>query len=151
MLTSTPNGLREIIAVFGSLDDPNFEANHIVSFPLPYQLTYDNQPVTHARCHRLLVDNFIQAFTEIQTAGLADSFTEYNGIYARRSIRGYASHPSTHSWGIAIDMCASQYPLGSAKRMPQAIVDIWRRAGFYYGGDFTHRPDGMHLQFATAY
>ncbi len=36
MLTQIPNGLDEIIAAYGSLDDPQFENKHIVSFDLPF-------------------------------------------------------------------------------------------------------------------
>jgi hypothetical protein len=151
MLKATPIGRDEIVKVFGSLDDPKFEARNIVSFALPYPLKYEGKPVTKTRCHRLLVDNFVYAFEEIHKAGLAGQFLEFNGIYARRPIRGQASHPSCHSWGIAIDMLASRYPLGSKKRMPESIVNIWRAAGFFYGGDFLSRKDPMHFQFATHY
>ena len=41
MLNQTPVGLDQIIHTFGSLDDPQFEANHIVLFNLPYPLLAD--------------------------------------------------------------------------------------------------------------
>ncbi len=148
MLTTIPVGLDEIIATFGPLEDI---ANNLISFELPYSLLYAGTIVTHARCHKLAVDHFVKAFTGIRDAGFAAEFKEYNGIYAARPIRGQSAHPSTHSWGIAIDMLASQYPLGSTNRMPDAIVKIWQDAGFFYGGDFKSRKDGMHYQLATNY
>jgi len=36
MLLTVPNGLDELIATFGTLDDPDFEQKHIMSFELPY-------------------------------------------------------------------------------------------------------------------
>lgn len=150
MLTNIPSGLDEIIATFGSLNG-GFEAKHITLFDLPYTLKYEGAPVKRARCHRLAVENFIQAFKSVQTEGLANQFSEFNGIYAPRSIRGQSAHASCHSWGIAIDMCASQYPLGSQLRMPDAIVKAFQSAGFFYGGDFKSRKDPMHFQLATHY
>ncbi len=97
--------------------------------PLPYPLYYDGTPVTRARCHRLIVDNFQRAFRDIQAAGLQNEVRNYSGIFARRPIRGFGSHPSTHSWGIAIDLEAERYPLGSRERFPQTVVDIFQSAG----------------------
>ena len=151
MLTQIPNGLDEIIHTYGSLDDSQFEANHIVSFELPYILRYEGQEVKHSRCHKLAVDNFIQAFKNVQAAGLAGEFVEYNGIYARRPIRGQASHPSLHSWGVAIDMGASTHPLGKIVPWPQEILDAFASAGFFWGGNFKSRKDCMHFQLATGY
>lgn len=150
MLTKIPHGLAEIEQTFGSINDPKFEAKNIVLFDLPYPLLYDRATVVRARCHRLVVENFVRAFTGVLAAGMADRFSEFNGIYAHRPIRG-RSNPSTHSWGIAIDMCASQFPLGSAARFPDAIVKAFNDAGFFYGGDFHGRRDPMHFQLATGY
>ena len=149
MLTTTPHGLSGIIQTFGPLDD-DFEQRHIVLFDLPYPLLYAGQTVIRARCHSLLVDNFVAVFTDIKNAGLTDEVKNYNGIYQPRNIRG-ASHPSTHSWGIAIDLEAEKYPLGSLNRFPQDIIDIFHKYGFFYGGDFSNRRDPMHFQFAIGY
>ena len=151
MLTEIPNGLDEIIATYGSLDDSQFENKHIVSFDLPYTLRYEGQTVKHSRCHKAAVDNFVQALKNVQDAGLADQFVEYNGIYARRPIRGQASHPSLHSWGVAIDMGASTHPLGGSATWPQGILDAFASAGFFWGGNFRSRKDPMHFQLATGY
>ena len=151
MLKQTPVGLDEIIATFGKIDNKTFEATNIVNFALPYPLVYDGKEVVRARCHKLLVENFQQAFEVIKAAGLQKQATRYGGIYARRSIRGFSSHVSTHSWGIAIDLEPQSYPLGSRKRMPDEIIKAFENAGFFYGGNFKKRPDPMHFQFATKY
>lgn len=150
MLTRTPHGLDEIIATFGSLDREDFEARFLVVFPLPYQLLYDGKPVVRARCHRALVENFTRAFEGVAAAGLQDECRNYGGIYARRNARGL-SRPSTHSWGIAIDIEPARYPLGSSKRLPQGVIDAFAAAGFFYGGDFKGRKDPMHFQFCENY
>src|SRR5262249_23600906 len=111
----------------------------------------EGAPVTRARCHKLAVDNFRKAFEDIRVAGLENQAKNYSGIYARRSIRGSESHPSTHSWGIAIDLEAEQYPLGRSRRLANEVVRIFREAGFFYGGDFLSRKDPMHFQLCKGY
>jgi hypothetical protein len=151
MVKQIPLGLDEIIHIFGSLDDPQFETKQIVLFTLPYPLLYEGTPVSRARCHRLVVDNFQKALEDIKAEGLENQVKNYSGIYARRSIRGSGSHPSTHSWGIAIDLEAEKYPLGSSERFPDEVVRIFREAGFFYGGDFLSRKDPMHFQLCKGY
>ena len=67
--------------------------------------------------------------------------------YVNRPIRG-RNVASNHSWGLAIDIDATQYPLGSRKRLPSWIVDLFKAHGFDYGGDWKSRPDPMHFEFA---
>lgn len=66
--------------------------------------------------------------------------------YANRPIRGKLV-ASNHSWGLAVDIDATQFGLGSKKRLPQWIVDLWRAHGFDYGGDWSGRKDPMHFEF----
>ena len=56
-----------------------------------------------------------------------------------------------HPWGIAIDLESERYPLGSKARFPDAVVAVFRDAGFFYGGDFASRKDPMHFQFCKGY
>lgn len=159
MLTRIPSGLREIIATFGELDDRHFEEKNIVTIEAVYPLLYAGKPVSRLRCHKLAAENFTEAFRKVQKLGLEGQFKEFNGLYARRAIRGMPSHPSTHSWGIAIDMEAfdpnvgdkDTHPLGSKRRLPDAIVNAFAQCGFEYGGDFRSRPDPMHLQLCRNY
>ncbi len=66
--------------------------------------------------------------------------------YANRPIRG-STRPSNHSWGLAVDLDAQSFPLGSSKRLPQWLVDLWKSKGFDYGGDWKGRKDPMHFEF----
>lgn len=151
MLKQTPVGLDEIINTFGNLDTPHFESRYIEVFTLPYPLFYDGVKVTRSRCHYLIVENFQKVFEEIKAANLQDLVKNYSGIYNQRPIRGQSAHPSTHSWGIAIDLESEKFPLGSTQRFPDEIVNIFQDAGFFYGGDFIARKDPMHFQFCKGY
>ena len=152
MLTETPSGLPEIIATFGDIHDPKFEVKHIVLFDFPYPMRYGGKIVTRSRCHRLLVDNFVAVFKDIQAEGLVDPWAnDYSGIYAVRPIRGFPRFPSCHSWGIAIDLEVDTNKLGTTGNMHPGVVAIFEKHGFFWGGNFIHRKDPMHYQFARNY
>lgn len=57
--------------------------------------------------------------------------------------------PSVHSWGLAVDFNAQDYPQGqSRRRPPQWVVDVMRRHGFAWGGYWSgRRADPMHFEF----
>jgi len=158
-----PNGLDEIVNVFGS--------------PCGVQLAavIFKQPIgaIHAtRCHVKLRDIAQSVFDEIAATGsnpLATSVSswnlldEYDGCFCCRAIRGQTRHYSTHSWGIAFDLNAAHNPLAS---IPPAsfdathpfvftsdhpIVKIFKKHGFTWGGEFQHRKDPMHFQYSTGY
>lgn len=65
--------------------------------------------------------------------------------YANRNIAGTKS-PSNHSWGLAIDIDATRYPMGTHRNPPRWIVDLFEAYGFEWGGDWK-RPDPMHFEF----
>ena len=149
MLTKVPDGLEEIIDTYGSLSDPDFE-QRIVSIKLPYTLLYAGSAVTRTRCHHLAADNFLAALEDIASRGLMSQCRHYGGIYNQRVKRG-GNRPSTHCWGIAIDLEPDRYPLGSSERFSDEIIEIWKKCGFLYGGDFDGRKDPMHFQLASGY
>ena len=60
---------------------------------------------------------------------------------------------SLHSWGIAIDINPSQNPFQSGKYdaaqtdIPVTIIDIFRKHGFQWGGDWPGQRDPMHFEW----
>lgn len=65
--------------------------------------------------------------------------------YNNRPIRG-KKVSSNHSWGLAIDIDAQEYPMGVRRNPPQWIIDLFDAYGFDHGGAW-RRPDGMHFEF----
>lgn len=69
--------------------------------------------------------------------------------YACRKIRG-SSNWSNHAWGLAVDLNAPENPMGprngKIRRHPKVIA-VWKRYGFFWGGDYSGRADDMHFEY----
>jgi hypothetical protein len=100
-------------------------------------------------CHRLMVPQLRGALAEVEAAGLAGSLHTYDGCYVPRFIeRNPDRSISLHTWGIAIDMDASTNYRGIAGTMDPKIVEIFKRWGFRWGGDWQY-TDPMHFELGA--
>ncbi|GAB3714667.1 peptidoglycan-binding protein [Mariniluteicoccus flavus] len=72
-----------------------------------------------------------------------------SGGFACRPIRGSNTVPSNHSKGKAVDLNWNANPMASYFKsdIPPSVVAMWERAGFYWGGRYTGRPDTMHFEY----
>ena len=100
-------------------------------------------------CHRLMLPQLRGALQEVQAAGLAGTLKTYDGCYVPRFIeRDPTGSISLHTWGIAIDMDAATNYRGIAGTMDPRVVDIFKRWGFAWGGDWQY-TDPMHFELTT--
>ena len=100
-------------------------------------------------CHKLMLPQLRGALAEVEARGLAGSLHTYDGCYVPRFIeRNPAKSISLHTWGIAIDMDASTNYRGIRGTMDPAIVTIFKRWGFRWGGDWTY-TDPMHFEMGA--
>lgn len=104
-------------------------------------------------CHRLVVDAIQGALTEIKNAGLSRfvdtrNSNRYGGCFVGRYNRlaGNFGAPSRHAWGMAIDINTDTNPQGGVPQMNCAVVRIFRKWGFAWGGNFWP-SDGMHFEY----
>jgi hypothetical protein len=104
-------------------------------------------------CHRLVVDAIQGALTEIKNAGLSrfvntQNSNRYGGCFVGRYNRlaGNFGAPSRHAWGMAIDINTDTNPQGGVPQMNCAVVRIFRKWGFAWGGNFWP-ADGMHFEY----
>ena len=71
--------------------------------------------------------------------------------YAFRNVRGVPGKLSNHSSGTAVDLNATQHPLGKVGTFPPEKVPMIRalakKYGLTWGGDWT-RKDEMHFEIA---
>ena len=103
------------------------------------------------RCHKLIAPLLEAVFTDIAAKGLQGAVKTYGGGYNWRMKRGQAK-PSTHSWGIAIDLNARTNAMGTAGDMDPKLVELFEGYGFTWGGRWSGgNKDPMHFQYCSGY
>lgn len=87
-----------------------------------------------------------------ERAGLLPLVLTWAGMWCPRFIRGSSSQLSNHAFGTAFDINA---PWNGLRRKPAKrgergsvleLVPLAEEAGWYWGGSFKSRPDGMHFE-----
>ncbi|MGH9547351.1 MAG: M15 family metallopeptidase [Terriglobales bacterium] len=162
-LTAVPHGLEEIIATFGDIHkyigsdgqlDPRWQTDFLARMllPFPLRLAWNlSQTITRMTCHGRLARVYASVFASIQEQGLQAKVASFGGCFAFRPQRT-GNKLSSHSWGIAIDLNPESNMQGSAGNMDAGLVEIFRRAGFEWGGNWKGKTrDPMHFQFCTGY
>jgi hypothetical protein len=98
-------------------------------------------------CHQVIFPQLRAALLEIQSTGdLAQEIHpgEYAGCYYPRYIAG-TQQLSLHSFGIALDLNVPGNQRGSIGEMNRAVVAIFKKWGFAWGGDWGY-TDPMHFE-----
>jgi peptidoglycan hydrolase-like protein with peptidoglycan-binding domain len=113
------------------------------------------------RFHGRAAHRLVSLFKAWEEAGLLAQLLTFDGAFNARMIRGDIKpkadprHPkalSNHAFGLAFDINARFNGLGEPPaRRGQAgcvydLVPIAWKHGFYWGGNFQNRPDGMHFE-----
>jgi hypothetical protein len=130
--------------------DPAWINTHLVEIEIP--LLAPNRPRS-ALVHKLAAPRFEAMFENWRAADLLGRIVTEDGTFVARYKRGSLTELSRHSWGLAIDLNASQNlqghvaahigQLGCVRELvPGAIA-----AGFFWGGHF-HHGDPMHFEVA---
>lgn len=118
--------------------DPEWVRRNIVTVDLPV--------FGRTQCHRIMVPQLSAALNEIVALGLQDLITDYSGCYVpRHMLWDPAKGISRHAWGLAFDINVPTNGYGAAPTLDPRIVDVFKRWGFKWGGDFDV-PDGMHFE-----
>lgn len=94
--------------------------------------------------HPLIHKPFENILFDIAMDGLCDEIKSFNGCFNIRMIKG-VEILSTHSWAVSLDFNKEENELGMVPLMSPKIVEIFKKHGFDWGGDF-ERLDGMHFQ-----
>lgn len=119
--------------------DPAWLRTHIVTEQVPL--------LGAVTCNVAMFPQIRGAIAEIRELGLEDTITSYSGCFAPRHINRIPTLGlSHHSWGIALDINVPQNPFGAPPNQDPEMVEVFRRWGFIWGGDFI-LPDGMHFEY----
>ena len=143
-------GNRENIRILGT-----WERDNIINVPIPQlRVALGSQAPTGMRFHRLAVEQLKGLWADWERANLLNQVTSFDGAFVPRFIRGSTSTLSNHAFGSAFDINADENPLGARPRLvgqrgsTRELVPLANKWGFYWGGHFGSRPDGMHFEIA---
>lgn len=126
--------------------EPAFTSGRIATVELPL--------VGAVKCHEVVIEMLAGALDQIVAEGLADTIDPagFAGCWYPRLIRTVSGSPagvSRHSWGAAVDLNAPANPLGGESAQHPRLVEIMRRWGFNWGGDWLV-PDPMHFEYGIS-
>jgi hypothetical protein len=134
----------------------NWESNNIVTVEIPQLDGIKDAPSSRrVRFHKLAANKLVALWQAWQDAGLNDRVIRWSGAFVPRFIRGSTSVLSNHAFGTAFDINFDWNQLGAqpallgAKGSVRELVPIANEHGFYWGGHFKGRPDGMHFEMAV--
>jgi hypothetical protein len=89
---------------------------------------------------------------KIENASLLEDITSYGGTYVFRFIRGSTKTLSNHAFGVAIDFNMKENGLGKRPALLgepgtlRRVAVIFEKWGFFWGGWYRNRRDGMHFE-----
>ena len=105
--------------------------------------------------HRLAADQLQKLWSDWEDAGLLQDVWMWGGSWNPRFVRGSRTFLSNHAFGSAFDINVTWNPLGAQpallgqKGCTRRLVQLANENGFYWGGHFKGRPDGMHFEVAV--
>jgi len=102
--------------------------------------------------HKLAAAQLQGAFQEVEERGLLGDIGTFGGTYVLRLIRGSTSTLSNHAFAVAFDLNMTQNGLGKRPALVgevgslRKLASIFERWGFFWGGWYRNRKDGMHFE-----
>lgn len=131
----------------------NWAANNIVSVILPQLKNAVGAPRDYKiQAHKKVAKQLTDTFRDWETACLIDRVKSWGGSWVPRFIRGSRTNLSNHAWGTAFDINVPWNLLGTVPALKndtgsvRELVEIAYNNGFYWGGWFPNRLDGMHFE-----
>lgn len=116
-----------------------------------------NPSTASLTCHKSLASSIQSAYKEMKAKG----FRAYdNGCFNWRKMTN-SSAMSNHAFGVAIDINPGYNPYvnGTSSstwqnapgcyKIQGDIVTIWKKYGFYWGGDYKNIKDYMHFEYVS--
>lgn len=135
----------------------NWVAENLVEIVIP-QLNKIGQKWGHDNgkilFHKKGARQMIMLWEEWEKNGLLPLVTDWCCSYGPRYIRGSSVRLSTHAYGISFDINIRTNALGivpplvGQKGSVRPLVPIANKLGFFWGGHFRKRKDGMHFEIA---
>ncbi len=135
----------------------NWEKKNIITINIP-QLNKIGQRWGHKNgdilFHKLAAPQMIALWQAWEDAGLLPLITDWCCTYSMRFVRGSKTRLSNHAYGTAFDINIRSNALGKTPPVVgkpgslRKLVPLANEFGFYWGGHFPRRKDGMHFEVA---
>jgi hypothetical protein len=134
----------------------NWASENIVKVKIPQLIGVEGAPKDGViQFHRKGVEQIEGFFDAVESEGLKHLVISWAGSFFPRMVRGSSTALSNHSWGTAFDINAPQNWLNAQpaqegkKGTLLRLVPIANDFGFFWGGHYRNRLDGMHFELAV--
>jgi peptidoglycan hydrolase-like protein with peptidoglycan-binding domain len=140
----------EAIRILGT-----WQRDNIANVPIPQlRKALGNRAPETMQFHRAAAVQLQGMWADWESAKLLDRILIYDGSFVPRFVRGSRTVLSNHAFGSAFDINEKYNSLGQRpalvgeKGSVRELVPIANQWGFYWGGHYKSRPDGMHFEVA---
>jgi hypothetical protein len=129
-----------------------WEAKNIQTVSIPQLIRVKGND--RVRFHKLAAPQLIKLWKDWEAADLLHLVLTWDGSFVPRYVRGSRTMLSNHAFGSAFDINAAWNGLGvtpplvAQKGSVRELVEIANENGFYWGGHYNNRKDGMHFEIA---
>ena len=144
------SGNRENIQILG-----DWEERQIIRVEIPQLRDVSGAPASRrASWHRAAAPQLLALWRAWEEAGLLDLVKTWDGSFVPRFVRGSRATLSNHCFGSAFDINANFNSLGTRPALVgrtgsvRELVPLANKFGFFWGGHYNGRPDGMHFEIA---
>lgn len=133
-----------------------FETTKIQRVAIPELVGVAGAPASgKVQIHVLAATSFQALWAAWNASGYLNQVLSFSGSYEPRFVRGGAAKQtlSNHAFGVAFDINAEWNPFGAEPASPGMtgcvydLVPIANQHGFFWGGHYKTRRDGMHFEY----
>lgn len=132
-----------------------WQSDNIIKVPVPQiKAVKGSRSREYIWFHKLAATQLQKMWAAWEKAGLLDRVLSYEGSFNARFVRGSKTNLSNHSFGSGFDINYSWNKLGHRPALVgdrgsvRELVPIANDHGFFWGGHYAGRKDGMHFEVA---
>lgn len=128
---------------------------YLTTISVPIISTNGVKSTMELRVHKKLESEYMAIFQEMVNIGFPVK-ASCTAAYSWRNMVTNTSHQSHHSYGCVVDLNYEYNPLinganpylgKSEYAITSKVVNIWKRHGFLWGGDWSGTKDYMHFTY----
>jgi len=133
----------------------NWQKENIIKVNIPQLIGVGSAPKSgDIYFHKLAAKQMQDLFVAWEKEGLNKQILTWAGSFVPRMVRGSVTVLSNHAFGTAFDINVTWNGLGvipariDQKGSVRELIPLANKYGFYWGGHYPSRQDGMHFEVA---